>query len=60
MVLDINDFPSFGLVPGAAWQLARTLLRLARAAQPTTTTTTTAPAATTASRTALAGIEATA
>jgi ribosomal protein S6--L-glutamate ligase len=37
MVLDINDFPSFGLVPGAAWHLARTLLRLARAAQPTST-----------------------
>jgi ribosomal protein S6--L-glutamate ligase len=39
MVLDINDFPSFGLVPGAAEHVARTLLRLARAAQATTTTT---------------------
>jgi ribosomal protein S6--L-glutamate ligase len=38
MVLDINDFPSFGLVPGAAWHLARTVLRLTRAAQSTTTT----------------------
>ncbi len=37
MVLDINDFPSFGLVPGAAEHVARTLLRLARAAQPTST-----------------------
>jgi len=37
MVLDINDFPSFGLVPGAAWHIARTLLRLTRAAQPATT-----------------------
>ena len=37
IVLDINDFPSFGLVPGAAEHLARTMIRLARAAQPTTT-----------------------
>ncbi len=30
MVLDINDFPSFGGVPDAAEQLARTIVRLAR------------------------------
>ena len=30
VVLDINDFPSFGLVPQVAWRLARTVLRLAR------------------------------
>ena len=36
MVLDINDFPSFGLVPAAAWHIARTVLRQARRAQSTT------------------------
>jgi ribosomal protein S6--L-glutamate ligase len=30
MVLDINDFPSFGRVPQAAEQLARTVLRVTR------------------------------
>ena len=30
MVLDINDFPSFGRVPQAAWRLARTVLRVNR------------------------------
>jgi ribosomal protein S6--L-glutamate ligase len=30
MVLDINDFPSFGKVPQAAWRLARTVLRVTR------------------------------
>jgi ribosomal protein S6--L-glutamate ligase len=30
MVLDINDFPSFGRVPQAAWRLARTVLRVTR------------------------------
>ena len=30
MVLDVNDFPSFGNVPHAAERLARTVLRLAR------------------------------
>jgi ribosomal protein S6--L-glutamate ligase len=30
MVLDINDFPSFGQVPQAAWRLARTVLRVTR------------------------------
>lgn len=30
MVLDINDFPSFGNVPQAAWRLARTVLRVTR------------------------------
>jgi ribosomal protein S6--L-glutamate ligase len=30
MVLDINDFPSFGMVPQAAWRLARTVLRVTR------------------------------
>jgi ribosomal protein S6--L-glutamate ligase len=30
VVLDINDFPSFGLVPDAAAQLARTMLRVIR------------------------------
>ncbi len=49
MVLDINDFPSFGLVPGAAWHLARTLLRLAGAAKPAAAAAAAAP-----SRTALA------
>jgi ribosomal protein S6--L-glutamate ligase len=29
-VLDINDFPSFGKVPQAAWRLARTVLRVTR------------------------------
>lgn len=29
VVLDVNDFPSFGKVPDAAWRLARTVLRLA-------------------------------
>ena len=32
MVLDVNDFPSFGNVPHAAERLARTVLRLARQA----------------------------
>lgn len=32
MVLDVNDFPSFGRVPQAAERLARTVLRLARQA----------------------------
>ena len=32
MVLDVNDFPSFGKVPHAAERLARTILRLARQA----------------------------
>lgn len=30
MVLDVNDFPSFGKVPQAAWRLARTVLRVTR------------------------------
>ncbi|MFP5346742.1 MAG: RimK family alpha-L-glutamate ligase [Actinomycetes bacterium] len=30
VVLDVNDFPSFGLVPEAAWRVARTVLRLTR------------------------------
>jgi ribosomal protein S6--L-glutamate ligase len=30
VVLDINDFPSFGNVPQAAWRLARTVLRVTR------------------------------
>jgi ribosomal protein S6--L-glutamate ligase len=30
MVLDINDFPSFGKVPQAPWRLARTVLRVTR------------------------------
>ena len=30
VVLDINDFPSFGKVPQAAWRLARTVLRVTR------------------------------
>jgi ribosomal protein S6--L-glutamate ligase len=29
VVLDVNDFPSFGKVPHVAWRLARTVLRLA-------------------------------
>ncbi len=29
VVLDVNDFPSFGKVPDVAWRLARTVLRLA-------------------------------
>jgi ribosomal protein S6--L-glutamate ligase len=32
VVLDVNDFPSFGRVPDVAWRLARTVLRLARSA----------------------------
>jgi ribosomal protein S6--L-glutamate ligase len=28
VVLDVNDFPSFGKVPQAAWRLARTVLRV--------------------------------
>ena len=31
-MLDVNDFPSFGLVPEAASRLARTVLRLTRRA----------------------------
>jgi ribosomal protein S6--L-glutamate ligase len=30
VVLDVNDFPSFGKVPQAAWRLARTVLRVIR------------------------------
>ncbi|WP_448621975.1 ATP-grasp domain-containing protein [Geodermatophilus sp. URMC 65] len=30
VVLDVNDFPSFGMVPEAAWRLARTVLRVTR------------------------------
>jgi ribosomal protein S6--L-glutamate ligase len=30
VVLDVNDFPSFGKVPQAAWRLARTVLRVTR------------------------------
>ncbi len=30
VVLDVNDFPSFGNVPKAAWRLARTVLRVTR------------------------------
>ena len=30
VVLDVNDFPSFGNVPQAAWRLARTVLRVIR------------------------------
>jgi ribosomal protein S6--L-glutamate ligase len=30
VVLDVNDFPSFGMVPQAAWRLARTVLRVTR------------------------------
>jgi len=33
MVLDVNDFPSFGKVPDAAQRVARTVLRLAHRAQ---------------------------
>jgi ribosomal protein S6--L-glutamate ligase len=33
MVLDVNDFPSFGKVPDAARRVARTVLRLAHRAQ---------------------------
>ena len=29
-MLDVNDFPSFGRVPQAAWRLARTVLRVIR------------------------------
>ena len=48
MVLDINDFPSFGKVPQAAERLARTVLRVTRrnaiaAAERTTTAATDAP-----------------
>jgi len=32
VVLDVNDFPSFGTVPEAATRLARTVLRLTRRA----------------------------
>jgi ribosomal protein S6--L-glutamate ligase len=32
VVLDVNDFPSFGMVPEAAWRLARTVLRVTRRA----------------------------
>ena len=32
VVLDVNDFPSFGMVPEAATRLARTVLRLTRRA----------------------------
>ncbi len=35
VVLDINDFPSFGRVPDVAWRLARTVLRLTRSAAAT-------------------------
>jgi ribosomal protein S6--L-glutamate ligase len=48
VVLDVNDFPSFGLVPEAASRLARTVLRLTRraaaAGTPTPTRYTFAPA----------------
>jgi ribosomal protein S6--L-glutamate ligase len=30
VVLDVNDFPSFGRVPQSAWRLARTVLRVTR------------------------------
>jgi hypothetical protein len=30
VLLDVNDFPSFGRVPHAAWRLARTVLRVTR------------------------------
>jgi len=33
MILDLNDFPSFGKVPDAAGRVARTILRLAHRAQ---------------------------
>jgi ribosomal protein S6--L-glutamate ligase len=52
VVLDVNDFPSFGRVPDVAQRLARTVLRLARAAAPAlapTATATTHPTATPAS-----------
>jgi ribosomal protein S6--L-glutamate ligase len=35
VVLDVNDFPSFGKVPDVAQRLARTVLRLARRATAT-------------------------
>jgi len=35
VVLDVNDFPSFGMVPEAAWRLARTVLRVTRRAAAT-------------------------
>jgi ribosomal protein S6--L-glutamate ligase len=37
VVLDVNDFPSFGMVPEAAWRLARTVLRVTRRAAAATT-----------------------
>jgi ribosomal protein S6--L-glutamate ligase len=35
VVLDVNDFPSFGMVPEAAYRLARTVLRVTRRAATT-------------------------
>jgi ribosomal protein S6--L-glutamate ligase len=40
VVLDVNDFPSFGMVPEAAWRLARTVLRVTRRSAAATTDTT--------------------
>jgi len=39
VVLDVNDFPSFGMVPEAAARLARTVLRLTRRAAKAAATT---------------------
>jgi ribosomal protein S6--L-glutamate ligase len=41
VVLDVNDFPRFGMVPEAAWRLARTVLRVTRRAAAATDTTAT-------------------
>ncbi|MGZ4544091.1 MAG: ATP-grasp domain-containing protein [Blastococcus sp.] len=43
VVLDVNDFPSFGMVPEAATRLARTVLRLTRRAARAATTPTVTP-----------------
>ena len=45
VVLDVNDFPSFGKVPEAAWRLARTVLRVTRRAAAATADRRPAPAA---------------
>jgi ribosomal protein S6--L-glutamate ligase len=37
VVLDVNDFPSFGMVPEAASRLARTVLRVTRRSAAATT-----------------------
>lgn len=38
MILDVNDFPSFGRIPGAAEQIARTVLRVTWSAAMVTAT----------------------